>query len=318
MKYLYALPGILCLIILLPSCQKSYVDNIRNENPVIKLNKAGVTKSSIDTFLVFSDTSALISTMADLENQSDSVLAAFEDSYSFVSMRKFYEDKLDNATDTFEQNRWEDRPVEMNEFATVVSPSGLIQLEDTLYLVDVEGGALYFTQNISSTGISLLKSKAVSDPAIDSVHLGSYSLFKKCDETQASSQKDNLGGWQPYISSPQNYRYKAILSYWDYGLWHVTLIKFKHRKWNGQIWTKYRVMHYFTYDYTFLKPRCRENSKTDVPVNTSTKNIHTDQFTIYSRIRPLHKFDISANNTWTHPITGNNTTQYRALRIKYP
>ena len=161
MKYLNALLGILCLIILLPSCLKSYVDNIQDENPVSKSNKAGVSKSSLDTFLVFSDTSALISTMADLENQSDSVLSAFEDSYSFVSMRKFYEDKLDNATDTFEQNRWEDRPVEMNEFATVVSPSGLIQLEDTLYLVDVEGGALYFTQNITSSGISQLKSPSI-------------------------------------------------------------------------------------------------------------------------------------------------------------
>ncbi len=314
MKYLNALLGILCLIILLPSCLKSYVDNIQDENPVSKSNKAGVSKSSLDTFLVFSDTSALISTMADLENQSDSVLSAFEDSYSFVSMRKFYEDKLDNATDTFEQNRWEDRPVEMNEFATVVSPSGLIQLEDTLYLVDVEGGALYFTQNITSSGISQLKSKAVSDPSIDSIHLGHFEiqgLF--CSNEDQAPHIYAQEGWEHYMVNGTDYRYKTRLSYNDYGLWFAVVTRFKHRRYENR-WVKDAVPHYFQYQY-IIKIRCANGVKTKPLITSSTLTVANRSETLYSHIRSLSSFDIYTNHYFKMP--GSSTFSLSPLHIQY-
>jgi len=272
-----------------------------------------VTKSAIDTFLIFADTTALIGTMNDLENAGDSVLKAFEDEYGFVSMRKFYEDKLNAANDTFEQKKWEDRPVEMNEFATVVSPSGLIQVEDTLYLIDVEGGAMYFTQTINSNTISLLKSKAVSDPAIDSVHLGNYSLLKKrCNESQASYQVDN-SKWKYYINYPERYRYKIKLSYWDYGLWFAAIAKFKHRKLIYGLWVKSKTEHSLEYDADPLQPRCKNNKKKSRI--TPTKNCANRSITIYSSGRSLHRYHITTDHFWTHPANANQfSPDYQEIR----
>ncbi len=272
---------------------------------------------SLDTFLIFADTSALISTMNDLENQDDSVLSAFENSYAFVSMRKFYEDKLNAASDTFEQNKWEERPVEMNEFATVVSPSGLIQVEDTLYLIDVEGGAMYFTQTINSNTISLLKSKAVSDPAIDSVHLGNYEiqgLF--CSNQDQAPHKYDQEGWERYMVNGVDYYYKTRLSYNDYGVWFAVITRFRHRRWEGQDkkWQRFPVSHYFTYSYDYTI-RCGKRKTTSNLITSPTQITSDRGETLYSHIRSLTEFEFKANHYWIEP--GTSTTLLSELKIVY-
>jgi len=275
---------------------------------------SGVTKSAIDTFLIFADTTALIGTMNDLENAGDSVLKAFEDEYGFVSMRKFYEDKLNAAADTFEQNKWEARPVEMEEFATVVSPSGLIQIEDTLYLIDVEGGAMYFTQSINSNTISLLKSKAVSDPAIDSVHLGNYEIqgLFCTNENQALENYDQTD-WTRYMENGVDYRYFARLTYNDYGVWFAVITRFRHRRYTSK-WVDYEVPHYMQYEY-IVKVRCANGFKTLSLTISSTKTVANRSKTLYSHIRSLSSYNIYATHYFKKPGTSYYTNS--PLHIQY-
>jgi|GEM_PF-3321511 len=316
MNYFKSYLTLFCLALLFQACQKYSLNNIKNSLTVKEANKTGVAKSAIDTFLVFADTSALISTMNDLENGGDSALAAFEYEYNFVSMRKFYEDKLNAATDTFEQNKWEARPVDMEEFATIVSPSGLIQIEDTLYLIDVEGGAMYFTQSINSNTVSLLKSKTVSDPAIDSVHLGHYDiqgLF--CTNQSQAPHLYNQEGWIHYMVNGTDYRYKTRLSYNDYGVWFAVITRFRHRKWDGQNvkWQRFPVSHYYTYEYDYTIRCGRRKTQS---LTTSTTQITSDRAeTLYSHIRALTNLHFKANHYWIEP--GTSIAILSSLEIKY-
>jgi len=217
----------LTLLLLAVSCAKEN-NLLDRSNSIIIRQKKSFRKSSIGNFFVFQDTSTLDSVMSMLINMPDTVLNLFEANNNFLSIRRYYNIKWNEAVDTLAQLRWEECPVEDPFFATVMDTNCIIEIQDTLYLIDVPGKLLFKTDSITSTTIAEMINHDLTKEYIDTISL-SHNYRIGCDENGASNKKDDHDSPFRYSENGAQFRVIYSLKYRNYFLWHSLVSTFNHQ-----------------------------------------------------------------------------------------